>query len=426
MMLVDLITRLMTEDELSTSRVGVVAAGEAPMRLEIDAAETVVVDPADGAESVCELVVVDAVIETVAVVPAAIARLTRDGILVAVVPSGIAGEAAKVAMESGTEWVALLESDTEERRHLVAAVGVHPAEFGPLVMEHLLYVPGPDRVHVPQSRVDRGRRRILRRTGRTRLLALARQFRDKHGDAVTRVVHGIEALVGDRRVGRNAPGSNPAIFLMPDLPTEPWPDPARWPRIREVVATCERHAAELRTEMRDLVASDSLNSYVQNGYMEDKFQLDDPQGWSSVTLFDNGKPAEGLPCHCTSTRALLAELAPHVSGEVVLLRVAPGTALQPHFDDNDYQQTAHIGIAIPPDCAIRVGSEARVWQEGKAFAFSPTYLHEVWNHSDQPRDIVLIDIWHMDLSEPEIEALTMLRRELTAMREERNAHLTTA
>lgn len=420
--LVDLLSRLMTEDELSTSRVGVVM----PTRLKIDAAESVVIDPAETDESLCELVVADAGADTVAVLPTAVSRLTRDGILLAAVPSCIAKKAVTVAVASGAEWVAELTADTVDRRHLVAAVGIHPAEFGPWVEENLVHEPGPDRVHVPQSRVDRGRRRTLRRTGRTRLLSVARHLQDKHGDAVTRVIHGIEALVGDRRVRLNAPGSNPAMFLMPDLPTESWPDLARWSRISEVVAVFERFSAEVRSELRDFVTSRTLGSYVQNQYMEDKFQLEEPEGWTSVTLFNNGEPADDLPNYCTATRALLADLAPHVSGEVVLLRVAPNTVVHPHYDDNDYQQTAHLGISVPPDCAIRVGGEVRAWQEGKAFAFSPTYLHEVWNHSDRPRDVLLVDIWHMDLSESEIEALTVLRRELTAMREERNAKIESA
>jgi hypothetical protein len=426
MVLADLITQLMTDDELAASRVGVVpATSETTPWITSKVAETVVVHPsgAGGAEPVCELVVADAGSDTVAVLPVAISRLARDGILVAAVPPDIAVEAARAATALGAEWSALLTDDTADRHYLVAAVGMHPAELGPLVADHVVYEPNSACVHVPQNRADRARRRTIRREGRTRLLTLTQRLRDEHGVAISRVVEAVEALVGDRRTDLNSPGARPAIFAMPGITAEAWPVPARSPRLMRLLGSCERHGAGVRAELRALVESRTFGTEVQNAYNVDKFQMTDPHGWTSITLFDEGRPTDDLPVACRSTRALLDEMAPHISGEVVLLRVAPMTALPPHYDDNDYQQTAHIGLTIPPRCGIRVGGETRTWDEGKPLVFSPVFLHEVWNRSDQARDVLLIDTWHMDLTDAEIEALTLVRRELRAMREERNSRL---
>ena len=357
MVIEELVARLMTEDELASSRVGIATSRP----LEIDAAEVVTLDPrkTDG-EVGCELVVVDAGDQTPAVLPTAVRRLTRGGIIVAVVPADLAAEAARVASTSGIEWVALLAPDSTDRRYLVAASGLHPTELGPLVSEQVVHPPSAESVAVPQNRSDRGRRRMLRREGRDRLTALAERLRARYGDTVSRVVAGIAVLTGDRRAEFNAPGSRPAIFLTPGLAAEGWPDPTRWPRLGQVMAACERYGPEVRVELLALIASRSFRAYVEDSYNADKFQMKDPNGWQSITLFDEGEPTAELPADCRSTRAMLAELAPHISGEVVLLRVAPTAALTPHHDDNDYQQTVHIGLSIPPECGIRAGGHTHV------------------------------------------------------------------
>lgn len=417
----DLLARLMTEDELATSRVATMATR--PIRLA--AAEVVTIDPleTDRSSAVSELIVVDMGDRTPAVLPTAVRRMARDGLLVAEVPVGLAVDAAQVASSSGADWVALIDADDGRCRYLVAAVGIHPAELGPIVSDELVHPPSTEFVHVPQNRFDRGRRRLLRREGRARLNALARRLRKDYGDEVSRVVDGIVALAGDCPAPLNAPGSRPAIFLTPGLPADGWPDPDRWPRLRQIMDTCERYGAEVRAELLALIASRSFHAYVEDSYNADKFRMKKLTDWQSLSLYDAGQPTAELPSEAHATRAMLAELAPHISGEVALLRLAPMASLQPHHDDNDYQQTVHLGLSIPPDCAIRAGGDTRTWEEGRPLVFSPSYLHEVWNRSQEPRDILLIDIWHMDLAVPEVEALTALRRELTALRQERSARL---
>ncbi|BBD63887.1 putative hydroxylase [Nostoc commune NIES-4072] len=48
-------------------------------------------------------------------------------------------------------------------------------------------------------------------------------------------------------------------------------------------------------------------------------------------------------------------------------------------------------LEVPNDCAIRVGHETKNWEEGKCLVFDDTLEHEVWNHGNIPRIILLID-----------------------------------
>lgn len=49
-------------------------------------------------------------------------------------------------------------------------------------------------------------------------------------------------------------------------------------------------------------------------------------------------------------------------------------------------------------CAIRVGNMARPWIPDKAMVLDDSYNHEVWNRTSQERVLLLVDIWHPDIS----------------------------
>src|SRR3546814_11463478 len=51
-------------------------------------------------------------------------------------------------------------------------------------------------------------------------------------------------------------------------------------------------------------------------------------------------------------------------------------------------------LVIPPDCALRVGDETRIWEPGKLLMLDDTIRHEAWNHSDRLRVVLIFDVWH--------------------------------
>jgi beta-hydroxylase len=42
-------------------------------------------------------------------------------------------------------------------------------------------------------------------------------------------------------------------------------------------------------------------------------------------------------------------------------------------------------------CRIRVDSEVAHWEEGRSVVFDDTYLHEVWNDTDEERVVLFVD-----------------------------------
>ena len=48
---------------------------------------------------------------------------------------------------------------------------------------------------------------------------------------------------------------------------------------------------------------------------------------------------------------------------------------------------------------MRVGSETRPWREGKVTVLDDSFEHEVWHRGAAPRVVLLVDVWHPQLSE---------------------------
>ena len=87
------------------------------------------------------------------------------------------------------------------------------------------------------------------------------------------------------------------------------------------------------------------------------------------------------------------------AGQVYLSRLAPGTVVSAHSGPTNTRLRLHFGIQVPEgDCAVRVGGLERNWLEGESLILNDFWEHEVWNRTDEERLILLVDIWHPDIS----------------------------
>jgi hypothetical protein len=383
-------------------------------------AETILLDAneTEGVGLACEVILTDVRNASIKVLRAAVLRLSRDGILFAAVPGSLVEQAVQAVSDAGTDWVAVVRLG-DGNFCIVGALDMHPAELGRPVADCVVKAPSPSCVHLPQNRDDRAKRLYVRRNGRDRLLALASRLHESLGSAVERVVAGVEVLSGEKPARANNSGARPGMFGLPGLKPAAWPDPMRWPRLKSLLETCDRHAPRVCAELRDLVSSRTLEVYLADEYNKNKFQMQDAAIWKALRLFAHGRSTPNLLPSCRATQSMLSDISGRVSGEATILRIAPRSKLPAHVDDYDFEVYVHIGLTVPPGCHLQVGSEARTWEEGRSMAFMPAYLHEAWNESDRPRDVLALDTWHPDLSDAEIEALIQVRTELDALRSER-------
>jgi aspartyl/asparaginyl beta-hydroxylase (cupin superfamily) len=79
----------------------------------------------------------------------------------------------------------------------------------------------------------------------------------------------------------------------------------------------------------------------------------------------------------------------------------PRTRIPAHTGVSNTRLVVHLPLVLPPGCGFRVGSETREWRMGEAWVFDDTIEHEAWNDSDQPRAILIFDVWSPFLSHSE-------------------------
>lgn len=83
----------------------------------------------------------------------------------------------------------------------------------------------------------------------------------------------------------------------------------------------------------------------------------------------------------------------------------PHTRLIPHCSWDPFRLRLHLGLHIPGNCGIRVGTETRYWSEGKVLAFHDSFEHETYNDSGETRIVLIVDLWHPDLTPIERQAI---------------------
>jgi aspartate beta-hydroxylase len=192
----------------------------------------------------------------------------------------------------------------------------------------------------------------------------------------------------------------------PFLPQDEFFDRHHFPWMPEL----EAQTGAIRAEVEALIADpgDALRPYVRmdKGLPDNKWSgLDHNLDWGACFLWEYGKPNAAVLDRCPATAAALAALpSAHIPGRspsafFSLLR--PHTHIPPHSGVTNTRAIIHLPLIVPEGCRFRVGGETRVWQEGVAFAFDDTIVHEAWNDSDALRAVLIFDVWNPHLTEAE-------------------------
>lgn len=254
--------------------------------------------------------------------------------------------------------------------------------------------------------VEGGRRELFRES--------LEPLRAKYGAGeLRRVDKALAFLLGE--IPRNFPDARqrPKFLYFPDLAPRPYLDTSSVPWLAEL----EAHADEIRTEAQAMLASPGgLEPFLRFSRPEqEKLYLQSTEGkpaWDAFFFYRHGQRHDDNARRCPKTSALLeslplARIHEHAP-EICFSVLTPGTHILPHHGVTNTRLVAHLPLIVPPDCALRVGGEEHVWQEGRTVLFDDTFEHEAWNRSGQLRVVLITDLWHPELTEVERLAVTDL------------------
>lgn len=228
-------------------------------------------------------------------------------------------------------------------------------------------------------------------------------LRTRHaGASFRRIDKCIDLLTGKR--ARYFP--NPTFTLFPEIPAVEFFERADFPWLDAIEAGTDEIRAELtRVLVADREGLEPYIAYPEGTPLDQWAELNKSRRWSAYFLWNQSRPEPAHLGLCPRTAALV-QTAPQCDvarrGPTAFFSLLdPKTRIPPHCGVTNTRLTVHLPLIVPPDCGFRVGSETREWIPGKAWVFDDTIDHEAWNNSDQPRAILIFDIWNPFLTAAE-------------------------
>lgn len=223
-----------------------------------------------------------------------------------------------------------------------------------------------------------------------------------------------DALLGRRRIYQ----AQPTGPLFPHLPALEFFDRSRFPwfaALEEATPAIQEDLAGVWGE-----GTPAFDPYVQFAPglpVAQWAELNRSPRWGAYFLWKDGAPQPSNLTACPRTAELLQSLPmldiPGLAPTAMFSILDARTRIPPHTGVTNTRVTVHLPLVVPPACGFRVGGEVREWRTGEAWAFDDTIEHEAWNESEQPRAILILDVWNPLLSEAE---RAVVRATASAMR----------
>jgi aspartyl/asparaginyl beta-hydroxylase (cupin superfamily) len=178
-------------------------------------------------------------------------------------------------------------------------------------------------------------------------------------------------------------------WFFPGLASRPLPDrdAFEWLQRLEAAADVVRAELEALSRTREADVHRAQRVLVKQGT------------WREYGLFQQGRPNVPVVSRCPATAALVRSIPGAMSaGLVYFSALAPRTRILPHCGPTNTRWRCHLGLIVPKGCELRVGGIRRRWREGKCLLFDDSFVHGANNPTDATRAVLIVDVWHPDLT----------------------------
>lgn len=212
-------------------------------------------------------------------------------------------------------------------------------------------------------------------------------------------------------------------LTVPRLPAIPFFDREQF----DWVNALEAATASIREEFLAVRRADEARfspyiTYNPGDPVNQWAELNHSDRWSTFPLWRAGAPVSENLARCPATAAALEAvgmaaidgLCPNAMFSVL----APRTQIPPHHGETNARLVVHLPLVVPPGCTYRVGFERRQWTEGEVLIFDDTIEHEARNDGDEPRTVLIFDVWNPLLSPAECEMVVAMTRAARAFNAE--------
>ncbi len=245
--------------------------------------------------------------------------------------------------------------------------------------------------------------------------AVIEPLRQRYGRSeLTRVDQCLAIYLHEQPAALPDPRQRPKFLYFPGLPSRAFYPRERFPEHARLEAAVD----VIREELHAVLAGDDLVPFLGAPSAEAvAARLLDSSGtqeaaWDAFFFYRHGVRHDANCARCPRSIALLdsqplVRVRDHAP-ETLYSVLRPGTHILPHHGVTNTRLVTHLPLIVPPECALRVGGETHVWEEGRCVTFDDTFEHEAWNRSAQTRVVLIMDSWNPDLSEVERAAVADL------------------
>jgi aspartate beta-hydroxylase len=134
-------------------------------------------------------------------------------------------------------------------------------------------------------------------------------------------------------------------------------------------------------------------------------------GWKTLVLMDRGVwDAVNVNLFPMTAKAVKDSGAPVV--EVFFASMDAKSDIKLHSDFTNFVVTSHLALDIPQSgenkCRLTIGDTTRQWINGEVMVFDTSIMHAAVNEADKTRYILMLRLWHPDLTDVERHALQFI------------------
>lgn len=148
---------------------------------------------------------------------------------------------------------------------------------------------------------------------------------------------------------------------------------------------------------------------TKNSFKDEAEDLRDVGEWKQLDLYAQGRRIQANCNKAPKTCGLVHQFPDATScsrGQIKFSVMMPGTHVWPHCGPTNCRLRSHLGLVVPSGTSIRVANHApRSWKPGKFIIFDDSFEHEVWHNGTSPRLILIVDVWHPELTALERKSL---------------------
>ncbi|XP_077297504.1 aspartyl beta-hydroxylase isoform X2 [Arctopsyche grandis] len=197
-------------------------------------------------------------------------------------------------------------------------------------------------------------------------------------------------------------GADKKVFLSPQqrslynvdrLTGRPWWRPDQTPYVK-LIKELEANWQKIAKEATE----------IQSHFKLEQENLKDTGHWSQYELFVRGVEIKSHCVKCPITCQIVRSEAAARGcrrGQIKFSAMTPGTHVFAHTGPTNCRLRAHLGLQGTDNTYIRVDKETRSWEVGKVFIFDDSFEHEVWHNGTTFRIVLIVDLWHPELTKEE-------------------------